>query len=127
MFCSLDSSYPFLAVLIAGFRTSSKGRLPYLSSKYPNTAGVDGTVVALMPFLRGFLLKSPKLIEYGALEDPSTAIVFFSFSPICKSAMLCPPRPEACGSVTPRQNAAATAASTAFPPISSISAPALVA
>ena len=43
------------------------------------------------------------------------------------SAIVWPPRPDAAGSQTPRAKAAATAASTAFPPASSIRTPASVA
>ena len=41
--------------------------------------------------------------------------------------MVCPPRPDPAGSQTPSANAAATAASKALPPASSISTPAAVA
>ena len=57
--------------------------------------------------------------RFGARDEPSRATV----RPVAESwtsIMVWPPRPDAAGSHTPRASAAATAASTALPPRSSI-------
>ena len=63
-----------------------------------------------------------QVARFGALDDPSTARVFRD-SLRWRSIIVCPPSPEAAGSQTPSAKAAATAASMAFPPLASISAP----
>ena len=131
---------PSLASETAGARTSDSGSLPSRLCASQSPATAPGTAIDLKPS-RFSLLTTPGQPKLPTAASPVNSYISGAaasgpfignpttppWSPTWKTRYPPPPMPLEPGSTTPTAKQAATAASTALPPISSIWTPALVA